>query len=83
MRDPGVLLHHNLIGCYLQILLGARPQRVDSTNDPRNISNIINYKGSHLFLGDGLYVSRDIEKTVRYGPVCFKLLVYPGKTLGV
>ena len=59
-----------------------------STNDPRNVSNILNYgfnisKGSHLLLGDGLYVSRDIEKTVRYGPVCFKLLVYLGKTLGV
>ena len=34
-------------------------------------------------LGDGLYVSRDIEKTLGYGEVCFKLLVYPGKTLAV
>ena len=59
-----------------------------ATNDPRNVSNILNYgfnisQGSHLLLGDGLYVSRDIEKTQIYGPVCFKLLVYPGKTLGV
>jgi hypothetical protein len=59
-----------------------------STNDPRNVSNILNYdfnisKGSHNLLGDGLYVSRDIEQTVRYGHVCFKLLVYLGKTLGV
>lgn len=36
-----------------------------------------------LLLGDGLYVSRDIEKTLSYGNVCFKLLVYPGKTFMV
>ena len=70
-------------------MLGARPQRVDfsvmynSTNNQRNVSNILNCEGSHPLLGDGLYVLRDIEKTVRYGPVCFKLLVYLGKTLGV
>ena len=29
-------------------------------------------------LGNGLYVSRDIEKSIPYGPVTFKLLVYPG-----
>ena len=37
----------------------------------------------NLFLGDGLYVSRDIHKTQMYGPICFKLLVYPGKTFVV
>ena len=37
----------------------------------------------NLFLGDGLYVSRDIHKTQLYGTVCFKLLVYPGKTFVV
>ena len=37
-------------------------------------------QGRHLMLGDGLYVSRDIAKTHGYGPVCFRLLVYPGKT---
>ena len=31
-------------------------------------------------LGPGLYVSRDIDKTRAYGGVCFKLLVYTGKT---
>ena len=31
-------------------------------------------------LGPGLYVSRDIDKTRNYGDVCFKLLVYTGKT---
>ena len=36
-----------------------------------------------LILSNGLYVSRDIEKTVPYGPVCFKLLVYPGKSVMV
>lgn len=37
----------------------------------------------NLLLGDGLYVSRDICKTQEYGEVCFKLLVYPGKTVRV
>ena len=36
-----------------------------------------------LVLGDGLYVSRDIHKTQPYGSICFKLLVYPGKTFVV
>ena len=36
--------------------------------------------GVNLFLGDGVYVTRDISKTLQYGQVCFKLLVYPGKT---
>ena len=31
-------------------------------------------------LGPGLYVSRDIDKTRYYSDVCFKLLVYTGKT---
>uniref|UniRef100_A0A7M5X565 Ricin B lectin domain-containing protein n=1 Tax=Clytia hemisphaerica TaxID=252671 RepID=A0A7M5X565_9CNID len=35
----------------------------------------------NLMLDDGLYVSRDIGKTFTYGPVCFKLLVYPGKSI--
>ena len=35
---------------------------------------------THGMLGPGLYLSRDIEKTRSYGDVCFKLLVYTGKT---
>ena len=31
-------------------------------------------------LGPGLYLSRDIDKTRSYGDVCFKVLVYTGKT---
>ena len=31
-------------------------------------------------LGPGLYLSRDINKTRNYGDVCFKLLVYTGRT---
>ena len=31
-------------------------------------------------LGPGLYLSRDINKTRNYGNVCFKLLVYTGRT---
>ena len=60
---------------------------------PENVANIlakgfnISQQGQHgnpaLMLGDGLYVSRDIEKTLTYGSVCFKLLVYPGKTFCV
>jgi len=61
-----------------------------STKNPENVSSIlhngfkISQKGSTwrpgLLLGDGVYVTRDIEKTIGYGDVCFKLLVYPGKT---
>jgi len=61
-----------------------------STVNPQNVSSIlhngfkISQKGSTwrpgLLLGDGVYVTRDIEKTIGYGDVCFKLLVYPGKT---
>jgi len=57
---------------------------------PRNVVDIIENgfnrsQGAerNLLFGDGLYVSRDIEKTLGYGDVCFKLLVYPGKTLRV
>ena len=31
-------------------------------------------------LGAGIYVSRDEAKTVNYGEICLKLLVYPGRT---
>ena len=53
-----------------------------------NVSNILqegfkNSQGSTLTLGSGLYVSRDKDKAESYGEVCFKLLVYPGKTYGV
>jgi len=61
-----------------------------STRNVGNVSSIIqtgfniSQRGEsgnpNLLLGDGLYVSRDIEKTLDYGKVCFKLLVYPGKT---
>jgi len=61
-----------------------------STKSPENVGRIlqsgfnISQRGESgnpaLLLGDGLYVSRDIEKTLAYGSVCFKLLVYPGKT---
>jgi len=47
-----------------------------SQNDPENPDR-------NLTLGDGLYVTRDIEKSVEYGDICFKLLVYPGKTYQV
>jgi len=55
---------------------------------PKNVSAILeqgfkNSQGSGNLLGSGIYVSRDITKTEQYGPVCFKLLVYPGKTYGV
>jgi len=69
---------------------------VDLGNSTRNVENVgpilnsgfnISQRGEsgnpNLLLGDGLYVSRDIEKTLLYGSVCFKLLVYPGKTLTV
>merc|ERR1719291_475175 len=36
--------------------------------------------GRRMMLGDGVYVTRNIQKTLHYGEVCFKLLVYPGKT---
>lgn len=59
-----------------------------ATRQPENVANILDNgfrisQGSGFLLGDGLYVSRDIEKTLSYGDVCFKLLVYPGKTLRV
>jgi len=64
-----------------------------STKQPANVGAIlqagfkISQRGEsgnpNLLLGDGLYVSRDIEKTLDYGSVCFKLLVYPGKTFMV
>ena len=37
-------------------------------------------QGKRMMLGDGVYVTRNIQKTLHYGEVCFKLLVYPGKT---
>ena len=60
-----------------------------ATRDVANVADILDqgFKISqggaarNLALGDGLYVSRDIEKTLGYGDVCFKLLVYPGKTV--
>lgn len=39
--------------------------------------------GQGKLLGNGLYVTRDIQKTLPYGNVCFRLLVYPGKSLCV
>jgi len=64
-----------------------------STRNPDNVWTILQSgfnisqrgeKGNpNLLLGDGLYVSKDIEKTLAYGSVCFKLLVYPGKTFMV
>ena len=59
-----------------------------STRQSESVMNIIRggfnrSQSSHLLLGDGLYVSRDIFKTQDYGEVCFKLLVYPGKTFVV
>lgn len=35
-------------------------------------------KTNDNMLGQGIYVSADIEKALDYGPVTFKLLVYPG-----
>jgi len=61
-----------------------------ATREPGRVSDILDsgFKISQrgvsgnpgLLLGDGLYVSRNIRKTQSYGDVCFKLLVYPGKT---
>ncbi len=36
-------------------------------------------KGQGQMLGNGLYVTKDIDKTINYGPVVFRLLVYPGR----
>jgi len=57
-----------------------------ATRTVENVEKILNegFKVAtmqpHLILGGGLYVSRDISKSQAYGPVIFKLLVYPGKT---
>ena len=48
-----------------------------------NVSSILDNgfnESTEGMLGPGLYVSRDIDKTRFYGGVCFKLLVYTGKT---
>jgi len=59
-----------------------------STRQVENVESILNSgfnitQRPETLLGNGLYVSRDIEKTLNYGDVCFKLLVYPGKTFQV
>lgn len=59
-----------------------------STKEPDRVETILKegFKISqrpNTLLGDGLYVTRDIHKTLQYGDVCFKLLVYPGKTFVV
>ncbi|XP_023322799.1 uncharacterized protein LOC111697135 [Eurytemora carolleeae] len=55
-----------------------------STREVENVARILdegfNLSGSDKVLGNGLYVSRDLNKSAPYGPVTFKLLVYPGKT---
>ncbi len=53
--------------------------------DPENIDSILSSgfrvsKGPRQMLGTGIYVSEDINKTVNYGDVTFKLAVYMGKT---
>ena len=51
--------------------------------DPKNIDSILSTGFHHSddgMLGKGIYVSEDINKTFRYGPVTFKLAVYMGKT---
>ncbi len=35
--------------------------------------------GPNQMLGNGLYVSKDMTKSLNYGPVVFRLLVYPGR----
>jgi len=60
-----------------------------ATKNPESAARIISegfnisQRNPALLLGDGLYVSRDIHKTQNYGDICFKLLVYPGKTFVV
>ena len=54
----------------------------NSTNNPRNVSNILNSKGSHLFLGDGLYVSRDIEKNGQIRPCLLQAIGVSGQDAG-
>ena len=52
--------------------------------DPDAASSIVREQrfdistGSHQMLGNGIYVSKSRAKAQRYGPVVFKLLVYPG-----
>ena len=46
--------------------------------------SILNYgfylsNHSSSMLGGGIYVSSTIQKTYNYGPITFKLLVYPGR----
>eukprot|EP00092_Neocalanus_flemingeri_P027018 GFUD01029299.1.p1 GENE.GFUD01029299.1~~GFUD01029299.1.p1 ORF type:complete len:355 (+),score=85.68 GFUD01029299.1:80-1144(+) len=36
-----------------------------------------------MILGQGVYVSRDLNKVAKYGEVVFKLLVYPGRTCSI
>ena len=54
--------------------------------EPYRVSSILDNgfkESTGGMLGPGLYVSRDIDKTRSYGDVCFKLLVYTGKTRSV
>ena len=49
----------------------------------KNVASILEhgFKSSKVgMLGPGGYLSRDIDKTCYYGNVCFKALVYTGKT---
>ncbi len=52
-----------------------------------NVSSILangfNLSGDDGMLGKGIYVSEDINKTLWYGDVTLKLLVYVGKTIKV
>ena len=56
-----------------------------STENWENAESILdegfrNSNGSESKLGTGIYVTRSLEKAIQYGPITFKLLVYPGLT---
>ncbi len=56
------------------------------STDPKNVKSILT-NGFNLStggtLGPGVYVSEDIKKTIPYGDVTLKLVVYVGKTVKV
>jgi len=67
-RECTLLYHGSSPGSATSIIReGFRPSTVSTTVHG-------------MLLGQGVYVSRDIRKAMKYGKVVLKLLVYPGKT---
>ena len=55
---------------------------------PENASSILKNgfepsDKSNTMLGQGIYVSKDLDKAIPYGPVTFKLLVYVGRVKAI